>query len=120
MSQFFFNFLFRSEWSSQVGCMIWMNLTPRSIMRRASRQLVANGRVTSLLIPYISRVAGVSLEKSRSSGPADCIRNANSYDAMRDAISMSPARAKFCWLRSRMASRVIRWSSTSIPARFER
>ena len=51
--------------------MIWMNLTPRSTMRRASRQLVPNGRVVSLLIPYISRVAGVSLEKSRSSGPAD-------------------------------------------------
>ena len=60
-----------------------MNGTPRSAIRRASRQLSAKvpGFVTSG--PYMSRVLFGSLAMSTSSGTEVCMRNAISYWAMR-------------------------------------
>ena len=93
MSQFFFRSRFRSVCWSQLACISMTKRTPRSTMRRASRQLVANGRVGSLLdAVHLERARG-SFEKSSSSGAAICMRNASSYDAMRDAISTSPVSA---------------------------
>ncbi len=59
-------------------------------MRRASRQFVPNALLFSLLMPYISIVSFDSFEKSSNSGADICMRNASSYELMRDAISWSP------------------------------
>ena len=69
ISQFFFRLLFRFVCWSQLACISMTKRTPRSTMRRASRQLVPNCFVGSLFTPYMSSVAGDSFEKSSSSGP---------------------------------------------------
>ena len=64
------------------------NRTPRSIIRRASRQARANDGLSGSA-PYIASVALLSLFRSISSGADVCRRKAISYEAMRVAISGS-------------------------------
>ncbi len=68
---------------------MFTNRTPRSIIRRASRQARANEGLSGSA-PYSARVALLSLFKSISSGADVCSRKAISYEAMRVAISGSP------------------------------
>ena len=80
-----------------------MKRTPRSAIRRASRQLALNVP-SPLRVPYMSRMCWGSSEKSTKSGTLVCIRNASSYWAMRVAISGSRVQSCCSALSSLTAS----------------
>ena len=67
-----------SAWPSQSVLISCTNRTPRSTMRRASRQMRPNLAVEASSIPYIPRMCSGSFEISIISGAAVCIRNASS------------------------------------------
>jgi hypothetical protein len=72
----------------------WMNRTPRSASRRASRQFAAYVPGLRTFGPYMSTTASDSFDVSVSSGTLDCIRNASSYCEIRVAISGSLQRVE--------------------------
>src|SRR6476469_9434994 len=70
--------------------------------------------------PYISSVAGDSLDRSINSGALVCIRYAISYDAMRVAISGSPVATRRLRFSSFTASTVARCVCGLMPLGLER
>ena len=56
----------------------WMNRTPRSTIRRASRHFFPKSSVRVPSMPYNSFVSAVSVLKSTASGACCCILNASS------------------------------------------